>query len=353
MAEPRILHINDQFRWGGGEAQTWLLIRELERLGSENHALVCTGGPLAARLAGVLPAERLHRLARPLWALLPLVLTTQGLRSCKVLHAHTGRATLAFQALPATAVVKVAHRRIPDAPSAGGRQRLARADVVLCVSEEIRRRLAASGLGASGRPRLETVYSSAEALSLPATPLSLPGQPMLGYLGWFRRHKGLDLLLEALPAVRQRHPDLHLHLVGAGDEESALREQVHRLGLESCVSFHPFQDQPGPWLAALDLFILPSREEGLGSVALQAQALGVPVLGTRCGGLPEGVAHDRTGWLVEAESVPALSAGLCHALADPARLRAWGAAGPAWVEAGFSPAAMAKRTLAIYRELGA
>jgi glycosyltransferase involved in cell wall biosynthesis len=247
----------------------------------------------------------------------------------------------------------VAHRRIPDPPSASGLLRLARADAVLCVSDEIRRRLLALGVGCSGQPRLETVHSSADALSLAGPACELPGSPVLGYLGWFRRHKGLDLLLDALPAVRHQHPGLKLHLVGTGDEEGALREQVRRLGLAACVTFHPFQDQPGPWLAAFDLFILPSREEGLGSVALQAQALGVPVLGTLTGGLPEGVAHDRTGWLVEAGSAPALSAGLLEALEDPARLQAWGEAGPAWVEQGFSPAAMARRTLELYRELGA
>lgn len=350
MSEPRVLHVNDQARWGGGEAQTYLLIRELERLGVENHALVCAFSPLAARLSEVLPEARLHRLAKPLWAMLPLVLATRGLRGCSHLHAHTGRATLAFPPYRAHGVHCVAHRRIPDAPSPAGLRRLARADAVLCVSEEIRRRLAELGLGHSGRPRLECVHSSAD---LPGSTIArrLDGEPCLGYLGWFRRHKGLDLLLEALPGVLSSHPGLVLHLVGAGDEEPALRSLCLRLGLECCVRFHPFQEDPWPWLAALDLFILPSREEGLGSVALQAQALGVPVLGTRAGGLPEGVAHGRTGWLVEAESAPALEEGLQHALSDPGRLQEWGAAGPAWVEGGFSPAAMARRTLEIYREL--
>jgi glycosyltransferase involved in cell wall biosynthesis len=352
MAEPtppraplRVLHLNDQTGWGGGENQTWLLIRELENLGVENRVLVAGGGELEERLRAVLPADRIQRLARPLWPLAGLaVARLRGL--CDVAHAHTGRA------VPALALagdcLRVAHRRMSHPPSRGGLRRLARQDLVICISEAVRRGLAAS-MGSDARARLAVIRSAVEP-PRNVQAVMLPGEPAVGFLGHFNRLKGLDLLLDALPEVTGRHPRLVLHLVGEGPEEAELRSRAARLGLGGAVRFHPWQREPQNWLAALDLYLLPSREEGLGSSTLQAQALGIPVLATRAGGLPEAVAHGRTGWLVEADSAPALAAGLMHALADPARLAAWGAAGPAWVREEFSAGAMARQTLEAYRE---
>lgn len=347
MAEERVLHVNDQSGWGGGEHQTFLLIRGLESLGVENHALVRRGGALASRLAGLLPPERLHMLPGAAWPLLP-VLARRWLPGMDVVHAHTGRATLAFAGC--RGALRVAHRRIPDRPSAAGLRRLARADLVLCVSDLIRARLETWGVGSGGRPRLLTLHSAAD---LPVTrPQAVPlaGEPVLGFLGHFRRHKGLDLLLEALPAVLGRHPDLVLHLAGEGTEQAFLERRATELGVRARVVFHPLPGDAAAWLAGLDLFVMPSREEGLGSVALLAQALGVPVLATTAGGIPEGVAHGRTGWLVDPGSAAALAEGLALALGDPVRRRDWGSAGPAWVEERFTPEALSRRTLDAYRE---
>lgn len=347
MAERRVLHVNDQAGWGGGEHQTWLLIRGLEALGVENHALVRQGGALAARLARLLPEARLHRLPGAAWPLLP-GLAWRWSRGMDVVHAHTGRATLAFAGC--RGALRVAHRRIPDRPSPGGLRRLDRADLVLCVSDLIRTRLESWGLGAGGRPRLLTLHSAADLPETSPRAVALAGNPALGFLGHFRRHKGLDLLLEALPAVLPRHPGLVLHLAGEGAEQTTLESLAAERGLAVQVVFHPLPADAAAWLAGLDLFVMPSREEGLGSVALLAQALGVPVLATTAGGIPEGVAHGRTGWLVEPGSAAALAEGLAQVLGDPARLGKWGATGPGWVEERFAPAALARRTLDAYQE---
>ena len=344
----RLLHLNASAGYGGGEHQTWLLVTELERLGVENHVLARRGSRLAARLARELPAGRVHLLP-PFAVSLTLPLASAWLAwrlGVTHLHAHTGRATLGF--LLAGRVFRVAHRRIPDLPRHDGLRRLRGADAVLCISAEIARRLAATGLGAGGKPRLETVHSSVEELERTSLrPAILAGSPVLGFLGHFRRHKGLDLLLRALPALLPAHPGLVLHLVGGGVEETSLRALAAELKLGDAVRFHPFTDQPLETMAALDLFVMPSREEGMGSVALQAQALGIPVLATTAGGIAEGVAHGLTGWLVEPESVPALAEGLRRLLDDAAWRRSLGEAGPAWVREHFSAALMAHRTLSI------
>lgn len=344
----RVLHLNDQTGWGGGELQTWLLARGLAELGVENRALVAAGGELERRLRALLPADRLRRLPRALWPAAALAVR-QLAADCDVVHAHTGRAVPALAW--AGGRLRVAHRRMSRLPSRWGLRRLGRVDLVICIAEAVRRGLAEAGLGAGGRPALVTVPSAVAPPHPPPRAVALEGCPVLGYLGHFNRIKGLDLLLEALPEVLRRHPGLVLHLVGEGAEEGRLRRQAEALGVASALRVHAWQRQPEAWLAGLGLYVQPSREEGLGTAALQAQALGVPVLATRAGGLPEAVRHGVTGWLVEAGSAAALRDGLLQALADEGRLRAWGEAGPARVEAEFSPAAMARRTLAAYRSL--
>ncbi len=346
MADLRVLHVNDQAGWGGGELQTFLLIQQLEAMGVENHALVRRGGMLDLRLGDLLPAPRRHSIPGALWTLAPLVL--RGLRSrVDVVHAHTGRATqcLAWAGDRPT----VAHRRIPDRPGPRGLRRLSGVELVLCVSREILRRLEALPWPNGRKPRLACVHSAAHLPETATSLLPLEGAPVLGFMGHFRHHKGLDLLLEALPTVLKAYPGLVLHLAGEGPEEARLKHLA--MGLASAVRFHPLPKEPAAFLGALDLFTMPSREEGLGSVALLSQALAVPVLATRAGGIPEGVRHGETGWLVEADNARALAEGLVHALADKERLHAWGAAGPAWIADNFSAASMARGTLRHYREL--
>jgi len=348
VAEPRILHINDQDAWGGGEGQTWLLVRELEALGLENHALVRRGSELERRLRPLLPPARLHLLPGALWPL--AALKVRGLRSAvDVVHAHTGRATQALAG--AGALPTVAHRRIPDTPGPSGLRRLGAASLVLCVSEEIRRRLRSLTWPGGRVPRLETVHSAALWPEERPAPMPLEGAPVLGFMGHFRHHKGLDLVLQALPRLLVDHPGLVLHLAGEGAEELPLRRLSRQEGLEGAVRFHTLPSQPAAFLGALNLFVMPSREEGLGSVALLAQALGVPVLATRAGGIPEGVRHGETGWLVEPGSADALVEGLHLLLGDGVLRKRLGAAGPAWVRGTFAPRAMATRTLDLYKEL--
>lgn len=346
MAEPRVLHVNDQAGWGGGELQTLLLMEELEAVGVENHALVRRGGILDRRLSATLPLGRIHRLPAALWGLAPLVVCLLRSR-VEVVHAHTGRAVLALAG--AGSLPTVAHRRIPDPPSPLALGRLSRASRVLCVSREIQRRLENLEWPGGRRPAMACVPSAAQMPVNIPRPQTLGGAPVVGFMGHFRHHKGLDLLLMALPAVVEAHPGLVLHIAGEGAEEAALRDLARPL--RDTVCFHALPGDAASFLSALDLFIMPSREEGLGSVALLAQGLGVPVLATRAGGIPEGVRHGETGWLVEASSVDALREGLLHALRDQTRLQAWGAAGPAWIAESFSAARMAQRTLAIYRDL--
>ena len=107
----------------------------------------------------------------------------------------------------------------------------------------------------------------------------------------------------------------------------------------------------GEFLPALDLFIMPSVSEGLGSSVLHAMAHGLPVVASRVGGLPEAVVHEQTGWLVEPNSPEKLATAIGVAVRDRERLALMGREGRRRAESLFGCEAMARKTESLYHEL--
>jgi phosphatidylinositol alpha-1,6-mannosyltransferase len=157
--------------------------------------------------------------------------------------------------------------------------------------------------------------------------------------------KGQDVLVAAWPRVLARHPDARLLLVGGGPLEPALRREIAARGLEASVTLAgpaPTAELPAHY-AAGDVFAMPCRTrrlgldvEGLGMVFLEAAACGRPVVAGTSGGAPEAVLDGRTGSVVDPRSPEAVADAVSALLDDPARARAMGAAGRAWVEQQWS-----------------
>jgi glycosyltransferase involved in cell wall biosynthesis len=109
-------------------------------------------------------------------------------------------------------------------------------------------------------------------------------------------------------------------------------------------------EDPADFFAALDLFVMPSKSEGLGSSALMAMSYGLPVVASRVGGLPEVVEDGRNGWLIEPGSAAALADAISAAAADLVRLRQRGLNGRERAHL-FTIDIMVQRTEALYRRL--
>lgn len=141
------------------------------------------------------------------------------------------------------------------------------------------------------------------------------GQGVL-FVGRLIKSKGVDILLEAMRAC----PGERLTIVGDGPERRALEEAARG---NPNVSFAGMVDsvEVDRHLARAGIFVLPSLEEGLPNVVMEAMALGVPVVATKVGGIPDLIAHGETGWLVEPGNAGALADGIQRLMAD-APLRA-------------------------------
>lgn len=164
-------------------------------------------------------------------------------------------------------------------------------------------------------------------------------------------YKGHRYLLEAAAELAARRPAACSLLVGAGPEEPALRAQATRLGLEDRVRFLGVRPDVPELLAASDLFVLPSLNEGLSLAMLEAMALGVPVVATAVGGAADVLLGGETGWTVRPCDPAALARVIDQALRDPAEARARAARGREVVCREFSIETHVARLEAIYREV--
>jgi glycosyltransferase involved in cell wall biosynthesis len=172
------------------------------------------------------------------------------------------------------------------------------------------------------------------------------------FVGRLSVQKGVDSLLHALAAM---HVASTLTVVGSGPEEPTLHELADRLGIAHRVRWLPSQPQtalPALYASARAL-VVPSREEGLGLVAVEAHLCGTPVVAFASGGLPEVVRHGDDGVLVPPGDVRALAAALDALTADPERAERLGASGRSSALASFAPSAAAERYRAVYERVRA
>jgi phosphatidylinositol alpha-1,6-mannosyltransferase len=153
--------------------------------------------------------------------------------------------------------------------------------------------------------------------------------------------KGQDMLIRALPGLRERVPGAALLIVGGGPYRKRLTELATELGVAGDVVITgsvPWSELPAHYNAG-DVFAMPARTrgkgldvEGLGIVYLEASATGLPVVAGTSGGAPETVLDEVTGHVVDGRDVGQLRETLAALLADPVRARRMGEAGRAWVK---------------------
>jgi glycosyltransferase involved in cell wall biosynthesis len=172
--------------------------------------------------------------------------------------------------------------------------------------------------------------------------LGIPADaPVVGTIGRLNEVKRQDLLLEAFAELRKRLPNACLLLVGDGPAMAQLRELANRLQLTPNVRFAGYQAKPEQCLAAMDVFALTSRSEGMPLVVLEACAAGVPVVATQVGGLVEMITSGKNGLLVPFGNHASLVDSLHMVLSQPNLHERLRNGGRQWVESRYSVDRMA------------
>jgi glycosyltransferase involved in cell wall biosynthesis len=230
-------------------------------------------------------------------------------------------------------------------------------DRVVSISEGIRQVLISEG---ESEEKIICVHSSVDVEKYSQAAdrrwfLSEFGLPenaqVLAVIAQLIQRKGHRYLLEVLPDLLQRYPDLYVLFFGQGPLQAELAQQITRPELQGRVRLAGFRNDLQRVLPCLYGVVHPADMEGLGVSLLQAAASGIPVIGSAVGGIPE-IIHDRVnGYLIPAGNTQQLMQSLNELLADPDRARKMGEAGRQIVQEKFSIAAMVQGNLRVYESL--
>lgn len=175
--------------------------------------------------------------------------------------------------------------------------------------------------------------------------------PVIGMVAQLIKRKGHRFVLEALTAIREHHPQVKLVFFGRGPEDSRLKLQAERLGVNDAVVFAGFRKDINHWLGCLDVFVHPPLTEGLGVAVLQAAAASLPIVASRVGGVTEIIEDKVNGLLIDPESPEQISSGVLELLNDRERALRMGEAAHQKVVDQFSVDAMVEGNLGVYKEL--
>ncbi|PYO38603.1 MAG: hypothetical protein DMD29_12585 [Gemmatimonadetes bacterium] len=345
----KVLQVDSGREWRGGQNQVRLLSRELTRAGDVDQVLATKRGSELARRAageGVTVAGLPWALGldpRAAWWLRRLVTHFRP----HIIHVHDSHALAlarwarAWRRRPPRLL---AHRRVdfPVRPGSGWH----RADAVVAVSEGVKRVLTGNGLPAAritvvpdGIDPGEIRQSATRPLDIRARLRLPPGTPLAVNVAALVDHKDHRTLLGAARAARAQAPDLHWAIAGDGELQRSLEAEIERQELGDRVHLLGYVEEADALIREGDVFVMSSKEEGMGSVVLHALALEKPVVATAAGGLPEVVPAE---WLVPVGDAAALGARVIQALQHVSRVP---------FPERFTARAMAESILALYRSL--
>jgi L-malate glycosyltransferase len=324
----KVLHVSGAKGWRGGEQQIAYLLEELHHLGVEQTIALVYDKPLHHFLekktwSSILPYKKMSALN----VLLALKLFSAS-RDYDVVHAHDSHAHSAayLASLLGMNTPIVVSRRVdfPIAQSAGSRRKYNHPNVrkLLCVSDAIRKIVASS---IDFPDRAVTVYSGIRtdrfSHSHPTGKLRTrigvsSDVPLIGNTSALADHKDYPTFLRVAKRIVETMPQARFVILGEGKERGNIEKLILEYGLQEKVILAGFHRNIEELLPDLDVFLMTSKMEGLGTSVLDAFACKVPVVATNAGGIPEMVLHRETGLIASIGSDLALSEAVIMLLQD-------------------------------------
>ncbi len=353
----KILHVDPERNWGGGEAQVFGLVSYLATKGHRNDLLCHPEGRLFAEAARV-KAGRIPMVVRNDLDLRAVA----GIRrqidevNYDIVHLHTKRAhALSLWLSHRKPLPKYVVTRRMDYPERRTWYTRClynrRVDGVVAISQNIFDGLVDAGVE---RRKIRLIHSGIDPSRFAAPdPTAKARYPVgaVGCLAVLEERKGIEFLLEAAKHLQSRGVRLKWLIGGDGSLREKLENKARALGLGDSVTFLGFVSKPEEFLGGIDIFVMPSLFEGLGVAALEAMAAGKPVVASRVGGLAESVLEGQTGLLVPPRDGRAIADAVAKLIADSLGARNMGLRGRQRVLENFTLAQMAARNEAYYYEL--
>jgi glycosyltransferase involved in cell wall biosynthesis len=360
----KILHINTERTWRGGEQQTLYLLRSLIDRHISCHLVCQAESPMAQKAleAGVevFPIAMRGEVDLPASLRIRKLITRHGY---DIVHSHTSHAhTLAFFASLGCRTCRLVTRRVDFSifrnrflPINGIKYRFM-ADYYIAISHQIKQVMVNDGIAAE---RIFVAHSGIDLQRFARVAGNhlvdefnlKPAERVVINVAHLAGHKGQKYLVGAIPHVLAAIPNVRFFIIGKGELMSELQALSVSLGIGHALTFTGFRNDVGAFYKMADLFVMSSVQEGLGTAILDALALGIPVVAAKAGGIPEVIKDGETGRLVEAANPQALAKGIIEMLSNVDQARAMARRGQDNVKAEFSIDAMVENNLAVYNRL--
>jgi L-malate glycosyltransferase len=355
----RVLFVDLEREWRGGQSQALLTLVGLRQRGHDVELVTARDSPLTHRaLEAGITVHQVPRFGLRGWAALA-VRRLLARRRFELVHLNEPHAlTAAWLAGGHRRLPLLLSRRIgfPLQTNAVSQARFRAVERFVANSKDVAQSLIDSGIAAR---RISIVNEGVEIF-----PLRTPEQRssarkhwnvresefLFGCISVFVPEKGQRHLIEALPLVRELHPEVRLLLAGDGPCRAELEALTKRLGQTEAVLFPGFVMEVAQVYAALDAFAFPSEFEGLGTALQAAMAAGLPCISTKRGALREVVENERTTLVAEPNGNE--FAGAMLRLINDEGLRknlSW--AGRREVEQRFSAGRMVENTIQVYEDV--
>lgn len=340
----KIVHVNTAKGFRGGERQTELLIRGLQSCDVRQALVARRGAPLAARIVRL--GIEVIEVPGGIWSV------TRATRGASLVHVHEGRSVYAAylrSLLSDTPYVITRRVNNPIRNHWIAHKAYRRAAYVAAVAPQVAEIVRAYDAAIPVR----VVHSGSSGLTVDerraaAIRAELEGKLVVGHVGALdNAQKGQEYIIAVARELERSHPDVQFMLVGGGEDEAALKAAA--AGLTN-LTFTGFVNNVGDFLAAFDVFILPSNREGIGSILLDAMEQGLPVIASRVGGVPDIVHDGVNGLLIEPASTGQLRDAILKLRADEGLRRGYGERGRE-VAKNYTAEAMWRKYFALYESV--
>jgi glycosyltransferase involved in cell wall biosynthesis len=347
----RVLQVDAGREWRGGQNQVRLLCRELHRAGVEVRLATKRDGQLAQRaIAEQIPTTPVRwRISLDPGTVLELIAVLVKF-SPDIVHVHDSHAltlvrwAMDFGYWTAEPPPIVASRRVDF--SIRRRSGWFRVDRVIAVSSAVQRVLIACGLPQTAITVIRDGIDADEIRANAAQPYDVrarlglaAGTPLAVNAAALVDHKDHRTLLKAAAHARALQPGLHWVIAGEGELRHTLEREITQQGLDDIVHLLGYVNQVDALIREANVFVMSSKEEGLGSVILHALALEKPVVATAGGGIPELLPPEA---LVPVRDAASLATKVVQAINHPS---------PFPLPQQFTSKSMAQATLALYQAL--
>lgn len=363
----RILHIDTELTWRGGQNQTRLLIEGLLNQSCDVYLAAPENSALLHAMSNTIPVLPLKLRSGFDWRAGKEIGVFCRSELIDIMDAQSAKAhNLALIAKRYTKDSKlVVHRRVDYKPANHPlnwiKYKTRKVDRYIAISSAIGEVLRSFGIKdkkisvvKSAASSLQFNYASkSEAKLAIASRLSLPsGKVWVGSASALTEQKDIPTLLRAFGRLKKAETPFLGIIAGAGHLEKELKRQASELGLsDEYVKFIGFRDDVADLLQGFDIFAISSQDEGLGTVILDAYQAGCCVVGTAVGGIPEIIEHGRSGFLADRHDDDQFAQHLHKLIANPSMRALFADTGRRKIETDFSIEQMIKGNMDVYREI--